>query len=124
MSKHRSFRPSDFSLRDTPYFLMVCLVASPICVGVGLAIESIPSFWRGLLSGVGLGFSIALILLHPEKEVDVDALPKPSSNVRAKCDDPGCSLVEAVKLYRDETGLSLTEATAVVKAYVQASGGE
>jgi hypothetical protein len=121
VKKSRSFVPSDFSFRDTPYFLVAYLVASAICIGVGLAIESIPSFWRGLLAGVGLGFSVALILLYPDKKVDVDVLPKPSANVRAKCDDPDCSLVEAVKLYRDETGLSLAEATAVVKAYLAES---
>ena len=118
MKKSRSFVPSDFSFRDTPYFLMVYLVASVICIGVGLAIESIPSFCRGLLSGVGLGFLGALALLRRGKEIDISSLPKPSSQVRAKCSDPDSSLVEAVKLYREETGASLTEATAVLRAYI------
>ncbi len=118
MKKSRSFVPSDFSFRDTPYLLVAYLVASAICIGVGLAIESIPSFWRGLLAGVGLGFVGALALLRRSKEIDIASLPKPSSQVRAICSEPDISIVEAVKLYRDETGVSLTEATAVLRAYV------
>ena len=50
-------------------------------------------------------------------KIDVAALPQPSEKVRAKCDDPNCSLVEAVKAYREETGLGLSEAKAVVESY-------
>lgn len=61
---------------------------------------------------------VAFFLLRPvKKKIDVAALPSPSANVRAKCDDPCVSFVEAVKAYRDETGLGLMEATAVLRNY-------
>lgn len=60
----------------------------------------------------------AFLLFAPKhRKIDVGALPQPSGEVRAKCDDPDCSLVEAVKAYRDDTGLGLSEARAVVESY-------
>ena len=57
-------------------------------------------------------------LLGPAtKEIDVASLPEPSATVMAKCDDPACSLVEAVEAYREGTGLALTEAVAVLRNY-------
>ena len=118
MNKQRSFTPGDFSLRDIPCFLVVYLAISAICIGLGVAVERLPSFWRGVLCGMALGLLSALVLLRPRKEIDVATLPEPSSKVRAKCDDPDCSLAEAVRVYREETGLGLAEATAVLKAYL------
>ena len=80
-----------------------------------------PPFWRGLLSGMGLGSCSALFLLtlfHQKQEIDTTDLPEPSAEVRRMCEDPNLTLAEAVKAYRDETGLSLAEATAVMKAYL------
>ena len=121
MSKHRSFALSDFSLRDVPGAIVVYVILSAICVLAGLALESVPPFWRGLLSGVGLGLCGALILLtllHRRQKIDTTDLPEPSAEVRRICEDPNSTLAEAVKAYRDETGLGLAEATAVLKAYL------
>ena len=123
MSKHRSFLPSDFSLRDIPGFLVVYIGISVICVFFGLTLQTLPPFWGGMLCGVGLGFFGALALLHQKKEIDITGLPEPSENVRAKCLDPTCtfpsrSFAEAVKTYCDETGASLSEGTQVLKAFV------
>jgi len=123
MSEHRSFVPSDFSLRDIPGFLVGYVIISAIFVLCGLIIEALPPFGGGMLFGLGLGFLGALFLLREKKEIDIASLPEPSENVRTKCDDPACtfpspSFVEAVKLYRDETGASLAEATEVLKACV------
>lgn len=118
MGKHRSFVVSDFSLRDMPYFLVGYLVSCVICVLIGIAVETLPLFLRGLLCGIAVGLAVALALLSPRKAVDIASLPEPSAAVRAKLDDPNCSLVEVVKLYRSETGLGLTEATAVLKVYL------
>ena len=96
-------------------------VLSVICILLGLAVETIPQFWRGLLLGLGLGFSGALLILYPKTDIDVTSFPEPSAAVRAKCDDPNCSLVDAVKLYREETGAGLSEAAAVLKAYLAES---
>ena len=118
MTEHKSFRVSDFSLRDLPWAVAAYLVLSIFSVGLGLFLDSLPSFWSGLLLGAGGAFIVAFFLLRPvKKKVDVAALPSPSANVRAKCDDPSGSFVEAVKAYRVETGLGLAEATAVLRNY-------
>lgn len=123
MSAHRSFVPSNFSLRDLPGFLVGYVVVSAICVLVGLTIEALPPFWGGTLCGLGIGFIAALFLLHERKQIDIVNLPEPSPNVQKQCDDPTCkfpssSFADAVKAYRDETGASLSEGTEVLKAYV------
>lgn len=124
MSEHRSFAPSDFSLRDVPGFLVAYVMFSALCILAGLLTDAIPPFWGGLLCGLGIGFIGAFILLRKSsKATDIESLPEPSENVRAKCDDPTCtfpsrSFAEAVKTYCDETGVSLSEGTEVLKAYV------
>jgi len=118
MTEHRSFRPSDFSLQDIPGFVVAYLIISVVSVGLGLLLAGLPDFWRGLLFGGGLALMGSFLLFRPRpRNIDVAALPQPSVEVRAKCDDLNCSLVEAVKAYRDETGLGLSEAKAVVESY-------
>jgi hypothetical protein len=123
MSKHRSFVPSDFSLRELPGFFIAYVILAGICIFVGVTIQSLPPFWGGILYGLGIGLLGAMIMLRDSKEVDVASLPEPSENVRTKCDDPTCtfpssSFADAVKTYCDETGASLTVGTKVLKAYV------
>jgi hypothetical protein len=123
MTQHRSFRISDFSFRDVPWAVAAYLLISLFSIGFGVLLESLPEFWRGVLLGGGLGGGCSFLLtcyflLGPAtKEIDVASLPEPSATVIAKCDDPACSLAEAVKAYRDETGLGLTEAAAVLRNY-------
>ena len=118
MSKYRSFKISDFSLRDVPWAIAAYLAISLLSIGLGVLLESLPKFWSGFFLGGGSGLLAAFFLLRPaRKEVDVASLPEPSATVRAKCDDPGGSFVQAVKAYREETGLGLTEATAVLREY-------
>jgi hypothetical protein len=121
MSKHRSFALSDFSLRDVPGAVAVYVILSAICMLAGLTLEWVPPFWRGLLSGMGLGLCSALILLtflYRRQKIDTTDLPEPSAEVRRICEDPNSTLAKAVKAYRDETGLGLAEGTAVLKAYL------
>jgi hypothetical protein len=118
MSKHKSFRITDFSLRDLPWAVGAYFVLSLFAIGLGLLLEPVPPFLSGLLLGVGGALLLAFYLLRPlKKEVDVAALPSPSAKVRAKCDDPASSFVDAVKAYREETGLGLEEAKAVLEDY-------
>jgi len=121
MSKQRSFLLSDFSLRDVPAAIVVYVILAAICVLAGLLLEALPPFWRGLLSGMGLGLCSALILLtllYRRQKIDTTDLPEPSAEVRRICEDPNSTLAEAVKAYCDETGLGLAEGTAVVKGYL------
>ena len=118
MTEHKSFRVSDFSFRDVPGFIAGYILISIVAVCIGLLLEPLPEFWRGGLLGGGVALMVAYRLLAPSpQKIDVAALPQPSGAVRAKCDDPNCSLAEAVKAYRDETGLGLSEAKAAVDFY-------
>ena len=49
---HRSFVVSDFSMRDIPVALLAYGIISVASVVMGLAVESLPSFWRGFLFGI------------------------------------------------------------------------
>lgn len=70
MSEHNSFRPSDFSLRDLPGFFAGYLVISVVAVGIGLLLERVPEFWRGVLLGVGLGMMLSSFLFgRPQRTV-------------------------------------------------------
>ena len=118
MAGHKSFRISDFSLRDAPWGIAAYMILSAFAIGLGLLMESLPRFWSGLLLGTGGALIVAFILLRPvQKKIDIATLPNPSDHVKAMCDDPACSFVKAVKAYRDETGLGLSEATAVLEQY-------
>jgi hypothetical protein len=68
MTKHRSFKPSDFSLRDMPGFVMGYIAISVLSIGLGVALEALPRFWAGFLCGVGFGLLCALALLSRGKE--------------------------------------------------------
>ena len=73
MSEQRSFVPSDFSLRDIPGFLVAYVILSAICVLVGLAFQTLPPFWGGVLCGLGIGLLVAMILLRrSSREIDED----------------------------------------------------
>ncbi len=118
MKGHKSFQVTDFSLRDLPWAVTAYLVLSVFSIGLGLFFELLPNLWSGLFLGVGGALLVAFFFLRSlKKEVDVAALPSPSIKVRAKCDDPYGSFVDAVKAYREETGLGLPEATAVLRNY-------
>ncbi len=42
---HRSFVPSDFSMRDIPFMLLAFIIISVASVVLGLFVESLSSFW-------------------------------------------------------------------------------
>jgi hypothetical protein len=50
----RSFMISDFSVRDIPLALLTYVIISAICVVLGLAVESLGSFWQGVLFGIAV----------------------------------------------------------------------
>jgi 4-hydroxybenzoate polyprenyltransferase len=72
MSKHRSFVPSDFSLRDVPIFLVAYVTMSAVCVFAGLAIQALPPWWGGMLCGLGLGFCAAIMLRRDKPMITRD----------------------------------------------------
>jgi hypothetical protein len=49
---HRSFVPSDFSLRDIPFTLLAFIVISVASTVLGLFVESLSTFWRGYVWGI------------------------------------------------------------------------
>lgn len=118
MSKHKSFKVSDASFRDIPGFIVGYILISIFAVGFGLLLDTLPTFWSGVLCGIGIGLFGALVLLNTKSEkIDITELPEPSAQVRELCDDPHGSFAKAVKAYCDETGLKMAESVAVLKAY-------
>jgi hypothetical protein len=49
---HRSFVPSDFSMREVPFMLLAFIFICAASVVLGLFVESLSSFWRGYLWGI------------------------------------------------------------------------
>ena len=49
---HRSFVPSDFSMRDVPFMLLAFIIICVASVVLGLFVEALSSFWRGYLWGI------------------------------------------------------------------------
>lgn len=122
MNDHKSFRVSDFSIKDVPLVIVVFFILSLFSIGVGWFIESMTDFWRGVFVGVGVGLGFALIaalwFFRPSsKPIDASAFPRPSAKTLDILKDPNQSFIDAVKAYRDETGLGLTETTAVMRAF-------
>ena len=60
---HRSFVPSDFSLRDIPLTLFAFGVIGVASIILGLVVESPSSFWRGCLWGI-VTTILAVAILH------------------------------------------------------------
>ena len=53
MKEHKSFRPSDFSLRDIPGFGLIYIIIAVVLVGIGLLVEQFTDIWKGVLLGFG-----------------------------------------------------------------------
>jgi hypothetical protein len=49
---HRSFVPSDVSMRDVPFMLLAFIIICVASVVLGLFVESLSSFLRGYLWGI------------------------------------------------------------------------
>ena len=64
MTEHKSFRPSDFSLRDVPGFIVAYLIISAASVVIGLLVEGLPGFWKGVLLGAGCAMLVSVPLLR------------------------------------------------------------
>ena len=59
---HRSFVPSDFSVRDIPFMLLTFIIISVVSVVLGLFVEALSSFWRGYLWGIVTTILVVAIL--------------------------------------------------------------
>lgn len=127
MTKHRSFAPSDFGLRDIPRIVFGLLLISAISVLTGIIVqqlkEGFPLYVAGLLVGLGIGLAVALLVIRRAtiryiETIDIDSLPEVSENIQQICADSTASKLEAVKAYCNETGLGVAEAKAAVDDYV------
>lgn len=61
-SKHRSFRPSDFGMRDLPLLLISFLILSVFSVGFGLLSEQLPESSRFAIFGFAAGIWVGLAI--------------------------------------------------------------
>jgi hypothetical protein len=61
--RHRSFRPSDFGMRDVPLLIISFLILSVFSVGFGLLSEQLPESSRfaivGFVAGIWVGLAIS-----------------------------------------------------------------
>lgn len=64
MNEQKSFRPSDFSLREIPGFIVIYIIISLVSVATGFIVEQLPDIWKGALLGLGVGLIAALIILR------------------------------------------------------------
>ena len=68
---HRSFVVSDFSMRDIPVALLAYGIISVASVVMGLAVESLTSFWRGFSFGIAAAMAavsgLSLLLRKKDK---------------------------------------------------------
>ncbi len=118
MTDSKSFRVSDASIRDIPWAVAAFFILSIFSIALGILAGKLPDFWRGVLLGSGGGLIAAFFLLRPAPgKIDIGSLPQPSDRVMAICRDSGSSFVEAVKAYREESGVGLSESTAVLRHY-------
>ena len=69
---HRSFVVTDFSMREIPGALVAYGLLSAVCVALGLAVESLTSFWQGFVYGIAVALAavgvLSLILKKKDKQ--------------------------------------------------------
>jgi hypothetical protein len=68
MTEPRSFRISDFSIRDVPWAAAAYVIISLSSIALGAFLESLPKFWSGLLLGAGCGLFASFFLFRPVKK--------------------------------------------------------
>ena len=59
---HRSFVVTDFSMREIPGALVAYGLLSAVCVVLGLAVESLTSFWQGFVYGIAVALAAVGVL--------------------------------------------------------------
>ena len=115
--QQRSFGLSDFTWNDVPIYSVGFIAISTLMVILGLVVDSLPSFWAGMLVGAVFGSLLTLRWFYPRQKFDVEQLPKISPRIKELADDPDSSMAAVVKAYCDETGASLSAGTAVIVEY-------
>ena len=70
VNQSKSFRPTDFSLRDVPGFLIAYVILSALFVVGGLVVPLLPPFVNGALFGFGIGLfaTMKLVCAKPKEE--------------------------------------------------------
>ena len=72
MSDPKSFKPTDFSLRDIAGFVVIYLIISVVAVALGLLAEGLPDFWKGVLLGSGVTLIVALLIFRTQRREQND----------------------------------------------------
>jgi hypothetical protein len=115
-----SFRPSDFGVRDLPYIL----VALAALTGLGLAIDWVANLLshdlRLFLGGLAAGWLLSACLTAWRDRRRRTSRPPGaplSERVKELARGPDHKL-EAIRVYREETGAGLAEAKTAIEGYL------
>ncbi len=118
----RSFRLLGYGWSDLPALFVALVLSLALLTGFSVALASALSFLttgvQKLLLGLSIGYLIAIKIRQPAPSVPQKPAPPPSERVRAIAQDPKRK-IEAIKLYREETGAGLKEAKEAVEACVR-----
>jgi hypothetical protein len=121
----KSFHLTGYRWRDAPV-LVVCLVLSlSLLTGFNFLFSLLPrdaalvifGISVGYLVGVWIGERRAVARILPRSGAELPQRRELSDRVRGIACDPGRKL-EAIKVYCEESGAGLGEATEVVEAYI------
>jgi len=119
MKSHSSFKITDIKKSEFPGIMVIFFVISVLSVAMGLLMERLPDIVQGLIIGLGLGWMLGLMIyLYGKKETSgPEHCPPPSDKVLSILHDSEGSLIEAIKVYREETGVGLNDAARVLKRH-------
>jgi predicted signal transduction protein with EAL and GGDEF domain len=71
-SRHHSFAPSDFSVREIPGLLLTYAAIAVVCILLGITVEFLTTFWQGFLFGIAVSMAVvvgmSLVLTKKHKQ--------------------------------------------------------
>ena len=115
----RSFRVSDFALRDLPLFALSFVLVSLFCLGLGWFLGLLPEKGRWICLGLAVGFYLVIVfgtwVLRSAAKTNYDLSPE----VQAMSKDPSQSIA-AIKLFREvHPDVSLAAAKERIERFCQ-----
>ena len=113
----RSFRVSDFALRNLPLFALSFVLLTLVSLGLGWFLEFLPEQGRWICLGLAVGFYFGVVfgswVQRPAAKTNYDLSPE----VQALAKDPS-QLIAAIRLFREaHPDVSLAAAKERIERY-------